>query len=92
MPAQDPFGTVQLGPDGPYADGFAISVSDTVDNAKITSAIYVANAKTALTVVFYSGAVLDLGAVPAGTLLRLRLRRINSTGTAPDGTGLKGLV
>jgi len=91
MPAQDPY-LFAGAPDGPYRSGFAITVHDSTDFAKITSAIYVANAKTALTVVFEDGSVLDMGAVPAGTTLRLRLKRINSTGTAPDGTGLKGLI
>jgi hypothetical protein len=91
MPAQDPFGPVSLGPDGPYADGFAITPHDANDFAKVTSAIYVSIAQTALTVVFATGTVLDLGAVPAGTLLRIRAKRINAAGTAP-GTGLKGLI
>lgn len=90
MPASEPYG-FSGAPDGPYVDGFAITPHDSTDFAKITSAVYVSIAQTGLTVVFQSGAVLDLGAVPAGTLLRIRCKRINTTGTAP-GTGLKGLV
>jgi hypothetical protein len=90
MPAPDPYG-FSGAPDGPYVDGFAITPSDTVDFPQLTSAIFVSIAHTALVVVFQNGTVLDMGAVPAGTTLRLRLKRINATTTAP-GTGLKGLI
>lgn len=90
MPANDPYNFAGA-PDGPYRSGFAITPHDSTDFVSLTSAIYVSIAQTALTVVFQDGSVVDLGAVPAGTLLRIRAKRINATGTAP-GTGLKGLI
>ena len=90
MPAVDPFGFAG-GPIGPYTDAFTITLSDSADNAKITSAIYVPTAKATLTVVMQSGAVVQLGAVAAGALLPLRIKRINTSGSA-GGNDITGLI
>lgn len=90
MPAADPYG-FSGAPDGPYVDAFAITASDTVDFTKVTSAIWIGTAQTAFTVVMKSGAVVNFGIVAAGTLLRVRATRLNSTGSTP-GTGAIGLI
>lgn len=82
MPAIDavPFNGAPM---GPFRDGFVVTLSDTVDFATISSALWVPTAKATLTIVLEKGTVLQFGAVPAGTLLPVRAKRINATNSAP---------
>jgi hypothetical protein len=75
---------------GPYVDGEAVIASDEADLSFVCNALWVATAQTALAVVTQRGTVLTLGAVPAGTLLPIRCKRVNSTNTSP-GTGIVAL-
>lgn len=89
MAAQDKFnfgGAVG----GPYDDGEAVTASDTVDLAYVCNALWVGTAQTALSIVTAKGTVLALGAVNAGTLLPIRCKRVNSSGSTP-GTGIVAL-
>ena len=63
-----------------YNEGAAITPSDTADIGRVTDAIYVGGAGT-VAAVPQNNRVLSLTAA-AGTLLPLRVRRINATGTA----------
>lgn len=84
--AVDPFPGFAA-PDGPYNDALSVTTSDTDDFISVASALFVATAQTALTVITARGTTLALGAVPAGTTIRLRVRRVKTTGTSP-GTGI----
>jgi hypothetical protein len=77
--------------DGPYSDGFAVTAHDSNDFSVVCNALWVATAQTALSIVTVRGTVLAMGAVPAGTMLRIRCKRVNATGSTP-GTGIVALV
>ncbi len=77
--------------DGPYVDGFAVTPHDSTDFANVCNALWFPTAHTTLSIVTQKGTVLTMGAVPAGTMLRVRCKRVNSTGTAP-GTGIVALL
>jgi hypothetical protein len=60
----------------------AVTPSDTVDlPLGLTDALYVGGAG-ALVVVLEGGETVTFAAVPAGTTLRIRIKRVNTTGTA----------
>jgi len=80
MPAVDKGGVGN----GPFQNAFAISPDDSADLPFLTSQIYVGVTGT-LTVVLGSGDTVTLIAVPAGTQLRLRARRVMLTGTSAGG-------
>jgi len=64
----------------PANEGGAVTPSDTVDLPVLTRGIYVGGAGDVV-VVFKNDATATFTAVPAGTLLPVAARRINSTGT-----------
>jgi hypothetical protein len=81
MPSEDPYG-FSGGPDGPYINGFAVTPSDSVDFAKMCSALWVGTGGAVdVAAVMQSGTVLVFKNVASGTLLRVRASRVNSTGT-----------
>ena len=86
---QDRFETINPGLDSPSSHGFSVVPHDSTDFAEVTRAIYVGNGGT-ISLVMMSGAVLQLSGVSGGSLLPLRVRRINATGTT--ASGLVGLV
>ena len=90
MPADDKF-VFAGSPGGPYLDGGAVTASDTVDLPQVCNALWVASAQTTLALVTQRGTVIAMGAVPAGTLLRIRCKRANATGSSP-GTGIVWLA
>jgi hypothetical protein len=63
-----------------YSHAFSITPSNTVDFTYASRAIYVGTAG-AISVVTVNDEVVVFAAVPAGTLLPIRAKRINSTGT-----------
>jgi hypothetical protein len=64
-----------------YVRGAAITTSDTVDIAAgLTDAVYVGGAG-AVVWVSESGTAITLSAVPVGTILPMRAKRINATST-----------
>jgi hypothetical protein len=63
-----------------YSHAFSITPSNTVDFTYATRAIYVGTAG-AIAVVTINGEVVIFNAVPAGTIIPIRAKRINSTGT-----------
>ncbi len=74
--------------DAPASHAFAIAASDTVNLADVTRALYVGGGGD-LSVVMLSGETALFSAVVTGTILPLRVRRVNATGsTASDLVGL----
>lgn len=71
-----------------FEDGFAITPSDTVNFTKPCWGIYV-GVTGDVVVVLASAAVLTFKAVPAGTVLQVMAKRVNSTSTT--ATNLLGL-
>ena len=65
----------------PARRGFSITRSDSTDLAAETRAVYIGTAGD-LAVILSSGDEVTLAAVPAGSLLPLRVRRVKSTGTS----------
>ena len=74
--------------DGPYSRATAITPDDSTDLAYTTSAVYVGGAG-ALKVTTAGGDTTTVAAVPAGTVLPLRVVRVFATGTA--ATSIVGL-
>jgi hypothetical protein len=69
-------------PDGPYIDGFAVTPSDTVDLAEMASALYIGGAGSgALRITTARGNTLNFAGLTANTVLRVKARRVHSTGT-----------
>ena len=58
----------------------SLTPSDTVDLTNLTKALYVGGAGN-LVAVSISGEVVTFTAVPAGTVLPIRVKRVNATGT-----------
>ena len=71
-------------------DAFAITLSDTVDFATPTRAIYVGSAGT-LVAVMLSGAVVSFPGAQAGSVIPIQCTRVNLTGTTAS-MSLVGLV
>lgn len=74
--------------DGPAAQGVDISKSDTVNFTVLTRAIWVGGAGDVV-VVWQDDTTSTLVGVPAGTLLPVRAKRVNSTSTT--ATSMVGL-
>lgn len=66
--------------DSPYIGGFAVTKSDTTVFTQPTRAIYVGGVGD-LAVTYLDGSSDILKAVPAGTLLRIRVTQVKSTST-----------
>jgi hypothetical protein len=66
--------------DAPSAHGFSVTLSDSVDFAEPTRALYVGSGGD-ISVVMLSGAVLTLANVMSGALLPVRVKRVNAAGT-----------
>jgi hypothetical protein len=79
MTAYDPF-TGQGGLESSALSGEVITKSDTVDFTRVSRGVYVGGAGD-VAAVMSDGTVLTFSAVPAGTLLPIRCKRINSTNT-----------
>lgn len=75
--------------DAPADTAFVITPNDAADLADTTRAIYVGGAGN-LAVTMVSGGDVILSAVPAGTVLPLRVRRVKATGTT--ATAIVGLL
>lgn len=80
MPATDPFATFAPGLSSDYSSMYAITPHDTNEEAVAFRAIYVGAAGD-ITVVPLVGSAVLFKAVPVGTTLRVRGRRVNTTGT-----------
>jgi len=65
---------------GPAADAVAVTPSDSVNLTVFGRALYVGVGGN-ITVVMLAGTVVLFTAVPAGTVLPIRVRRVNATGT-----------
>lgn len=74
---------------GSAEDGFAITPSDTVNFDTVARGVYVGGAGNVVAI-SPGGTVLTFTAVPAGTILPVRIKRINSTSTS--ATAMVGLV
>lgn len=74
--------------DSPYVGGFAIAKSDAVVFSQPSRAVYVGGAGD-LAVAYIDGTSDTLKAVPAGTLLRIRVKQVLATGTT--ATNISGL-
>ncbi|MCX8996189.1 hypothetical protein NOF55_16790 [Rhizobiaceae bacterium BDR2-2] len=76
----DPFLNTHPSLSGPATAGFAVTPSDGAELAQPSRALYVGGAGD-LAVTLLSGDSVSLGAVPAGSLLPLRVSRVHATGT-----------
>jgi len=74
---------------GPAAHGFAVTPNDSTTLAETTRALYV-GAAGAIAVLMASGASISFAAVPAGTMLPIRVTKVMATGTT--ATDILGLV
>lgn len=79
---------IKAGQELQYAKGFAITPHDSTDFEIQTQAVFVGGAGNAV-VVWEDGTTSTLNGLLAGTVYRLKLRRINSTNTT--ATNLVGL-
>lgn len=68
----------------PAIDGSMIVPNDADDLAHVTRALYVGGGGQ-IAAQLASGSMVTFAAVPSGTLLPLRVRRVMSTGTSADG-------
>lgn len=80
----DEFATAETGLTSPAQDAGPITPSDAAPLARATRAIYLGTAGD-LRVQMVSGAVAVFAAVPAGTLLPLRVQQVYATGTTAGG-------
>lgn len=80
MAATDSFGGRGGSIDSPASSGEAITKHDTNDFAFVSRGIYVGGTGD-VSAVMADGTVLTFSAVPAGTLLPIRCKRVNSTNT-----------
>lgn len=85
----DRFADTAPGLDAPASDGFAITPDDATDLVETTRALFVGSAGD-IALVLASGAALTFANVASGTLLPLRARRIEATGTT--ASAIIGLV
>jgi hypothetical protein len=74
---------------GPASDGFAVTPHDSNLLSETTRGLYVGGAGN-IAAVMASGVSVTFSAVPAGTVLPVRLTRILATGTS--ATSMVGLV
>jgi hypothetical protein len=75
-----------------FRDAFAITPSDTVNMTRPCEAIYVGGASAGnVVVVMPSGDVATFVAVPIGTILPVKAKRVNSTGTTVGTPALLAL-
>lgn len=80
MAIPDDFQHATKGMLGPYTKGFAVTPDDAVDLAFIPTAFYVGGAG-ALSLLLVDGTTtLVLPAVPVGTIIPIRARRVRTTG------------
>jgi hypothetical protein len=84
----DKFASYSAGLDGPATGGFAIAKSDSTVLAQPTRAVWVGGAGD-LAVTYLDGTTDTLTAVPAGTLLPIRVTKVMATGTT--ATAISGL-
>ena len=80
MAATDTYGGRGGGIESPATGGEAVTKHDSTDFTNVSRAIYVGGAGD-VAAVMADGTVLTFSAVPAGTLLPIRCKRINSTNT-----------
>ncbi|TMI98469.1 MAG: hypothetical protein E6G97_25945 [Alphaproteobacteria bacterium] len=79
---------LSAGLDSPYEGGFAITKSDATVFAQPTRGVWVGGAGD-LAVTYLDGTTDILQSVPAGTMLRIRVKQVLSTGTT--ATKISGL-
>lgn len=87
---RDPYAQYAPKLDDPATRGFAITPSDTTDLDTIPRFIWVGGAGAISLIPVDQSAAITLSGIPAGTLLRIRARRVNATGTT--ATLITGLV
>lgn len=90
MPPIDPYSGGSLGAGGPANRVFPIAKSDTAELAFVTTGVYVGGAGDVAVKDRVSGDTVVFVAVPAGTLLPIRVGRVMATGTS--ATNLVGLA
>lgn len=80
MAATDDFSTFNTGLDSPYGHAAAVTPHDTNELSNVTRAIYVGGAGN-LKVTTVNGEDVTFNSVPAGTVLRIRTKKVFSTGS-----------
>ncbi|SMD17129.1 hypothetical protein [Rhizobium sp. RU36D] len=76
----DRFASFQPSQSGPAASAFAITPSDATELAEPTRGIYVGQGGD-ISVIMLAGEAVVLRSVAAGSILPLRVRRVQATGT-----------
>ena len=76
----DPFSSYLPGLDSPADDAAAVTPSNTVDLATVARSLYVGGAGN-VSLVTARGTTVTFTAVPAGSILPVRCRRVRVTGT-----------
>lgn len=89
MPASDTFANFQGGLQTPPDNAFAVTPNNTGELPFVTRALYVGGAGDVAVVLRKDGAPVTFVAVPAGSMLPLRVRQVLVTGTT--ATALVGI-
>lgn len=81
MPAIDALSGYTVGPEAPADDAASVTPHDTTELAYITRGLYVGTAGDVTVVMAGSGTDITFKAVPAGTILPIRVKIVKDTGT-----------
>lgn len=84
----DIFATVGSGLDSPASKAFAITPNTDNDLAIFTRGIYVGGAGNVIAILVDDTAAVTFTAVPAGSILPIRARRVLATSTATTMVGM----
>ncbi|MBF0307428.1 MAG: hypothetical protein HQL39_18520 [Alphaproteobacteria bacterium] len=87
MPASDPFASFAAGLDTPATSAFTIAPADT-DLAETTRALYVGGTGDVIGTLADDDSPVTFAAVPAGSILPVRFKRIGAATTATSIVGL----
>jgi len=81
MAAADPLTGYTVGPEAPADDAASVTPHDTNELAFVTRALYVGTAGDVTVTMAGTGASITFKAVPAGTILPIRVKIVLDTGT-----------
>lgn len=80
MPAVDKFASNSEGMNAPCDNAEVVTASDTTELSSVSRALYVGTGGT-ISVLMNDGTTAVFKNVPSGSILPIRIRRVNSTGT-----------
>ena len=90
MPANDAYSSASAGPSGPAKNIFAVAPNDGADLPFVTTGLYVGGAGDVSVLDITSKKAVLFKAVPAGSILPIRVARVRATGTT--ATNIVGLA